>query len=91
MLIHLPKTQHRNTAGEQPHVDPSIQVHRIVTKPGVAIASWVSPTSVMEESERTCTIVGSCLLPSTNSSYVSFASLSLSMLRNILSTRYIGK
>jgi hypothetical protein len=37
---------------------------------------------------RTCTIVGSCLLPSTNSSYVSLASLSRSMLLKIFSTRY---
>lgn len=36
---------------------------------------------------RTWTIVGSCLLPSTNSSYVSLASLSLSMFLKILSTR----
>lgn len=36
----------------------------------------------------TWTMVGSCLLPSTNSSYVSLASLSLSIFLNILSTRY---
>ena len=39
----------------------------------------------------TCTIVGSCLLPSTNSSYVSLESLSRSILLKILSTRYCRK
>jgi len=40
--------------------------------------------------DKACTIVGSCLLPSTNSSYVSLASLSRSMLLKILSTRFSG-
>jgi len=40
--------------------------------------------------DKACTIVGSCLLPSTNSSNVSLASLSRSMLLKILSTLFSG-
>ena len=44
-----------------------------------------------ERTKLTCTIVGSCLDPSLNSSYVSFAFLSRSMVRKILSTRWGGR
>ncbi len=64
----------------------TIRAHHIVTAPAKSMVGSTRMTS--ERGIRTCTIVGSRLLPSTNSSYVSLASLSLSISLKILSTRW---
>lgn len=64
--------------------DTTIPDRRIMIVPADATLS--ARAFGFECSPHTCTMVGSCLLPSTNSSNVSLASLSRSIFLKILST-----